>query len=49
MNRSLVRVVVLFVIVALIGISPVFGEQLSSIALITINNYSGVDTVHGSN
>ncbi|HEY8463105.1 MAG TPA: M48 family metallopeptidase [Bacillota bacterium] len=51
MNHSLVRGVVLLVIIALIGISPVFSEQpssIASIALIAINNYSGVDSVHGS-
>jgi hypothetical protein len=48
MNHSLVRGIVLFVIIALIGIPPVFGAEPSSMALVTINNYSGVDSVRGS-
>jgi hypothetical protein len=47
MNRCVVRGIVFFLIIALIGMLPAFGAESSSMALVAINNYSGVDSVGG--
>jgi hypothetical protein len=48
LHRFFGRVTVGLILLALLLIMPVFGAEPCSMALVTINNYSGVDSVKGN-